>query len=77
MADTPRRKARKTAPHTDRVLALTSDEIERRLARSEDDLELRDYLGGELYDELKQKLRKPAARKLSLAARGADRKSVV
>ena len=71
MADTPRRKARNTVPHADRVLALTSDEIERRLARPGDDLELRDYLGVELYDELQRKLRKPAARAMSRAARGA------
>ena len=67
MADAPRRKARKAVPHTDRVLALTSDEIKRRLARPGNDLELRDYLGGELYDELKQKLKNAATRGMSRA----------
>lgn len=36
--------------------ALVSDEIERRLARPGDDLELRGYLGIELYDEFQQTL---------------------
>ena len=71
MADTPRRPARATASRSDRVRAMSSDDVERQLSKPGSDPELRDYLGGELYDELKQKLRNPATRAMSRAARGA------
>ena len=71
MADAPRRKAGSTTTRTARVNLLPSDDIERQLASAGDDPELRSYFGDELYEELKAKLRKPAARGRSRADRGA------
>lgn len=72
MAKTPRRP-RSTTPSSpaNRMLRLTSDEVERRLARPGDDPELREYLGPEVYGDLKGRLRGANSRRMRALTRTA------